>query len=119
MRNLGRFFAVFLVSIALQMMGAWTNNFAISNNGKQMPVLILGDQTDIVIDYRHTLLTENSKDKWLCDIFPTPFIYADYSVGWKIMSVGDIILHAGEALFLLLPLSPLLLVWGCLQGIGP
>ncbi len=110
LRKLGMFCLVLLASIGLQWLGAWSNQYAMAQNGDKMPVLVFDEGIALVLafDHRHTILTRKSKDILLCDIIPVPFPDSNYSVELDVMSVGDVLLNGGNFLMLFLPLLPIL-----------
>ncbi len=77
-------------------------------NGGKMPVLIFTQvQGDfVVMDYRHCELTASNRYKLLSDLFPVPFLLNTHVAALETMSIGDLLLDAGNTLMLLSPFLP-------------
>ncbi len=106
------YFAIFIVSILnfekpfmkLMFIGTLLNFIAIVSNDFKMPVLVSHVLSDVEAkkmyllsgkDLIHSLLTENTKFKFLCDIITLPHPYPFP----KTISVGDIFLLLGFFMF--------------------
>jgi len=116
MHRLGQFFAVLLVSIGLQWLGAFSNHFVIAANGGKMPVVVFsqGIEMTLTFDPEHTALNLKTKYIPLCDIIPMPFLQ-NGNIAFEVLSIGDVSLDSGEMLFLVLPLLPFLFIWEWLR----
>lgn len=107
MKHLGQFFAVLLVSIGLQWLGAFSNHIVMAANDGRMPVLVFtqGIEMTLTFDPDHSAMNVHTKDKVLCDVIPVPFLQ-HATIGLEVISVGDVCLESGEALLLILPILP-------------
>ena len=108
MRKVKIFFTLLLLAAALQKLGSLSNHVVFDANGGVMPVINFSSQVAEQQDSIHTVLNANSKDWALCDLFIVPLFYWG-GFGWEVLSIGDIMVDAGNYLFLFLPL--LVLKW--------
>jgi hypothetical protein len=107
-KTLGRFFAILLLGLSLQYIGAKLNHIAVTANGGKMPVLVLNEKllVDIMADDDHKPMDKNTRYPVLCDYILVPFIY-DFELHKDMMSVGDVLLFTGSMTMVSLYLFPL------------
>ena len=92
-----------ILGILLEPLGGYLNHTAMKANGGTMPVWVINDSISdaLVGDLRHSPLTNDSKDKVLCDIFVIPEINS-YGLEFEdVASAGDLLIWAGRCLVIL------------------
>jgi len=111
MRNLGLVFAVILLAIGLQELGAGANRLVMHSNGDRMPVLVVTDleEIELAFDARHCPLTWKSHYILLSDIAIVPFFNKGH-IDWTEESVGDFMMDTGTGIWYVLPFYPLFLL---------
>lgn len=92
-----------ILGILLEPLGGYLNHTAMKANGGTMPVWVINDSISdaLVGDLRHSPLTNDSKDKVLCDIFVIPDINSYGLEFGDVASAGDLLIWAGRCLVIL------------------
>ena len=109
MRLLGKFSALFLLAFSLQWLGALCNHIVVAANNGHMPVIVLDEQTEKILQLtdEHIPLTRQTKYWVLSDVFPIVILYGfPFGVQREIWSIGDALLYGGGLIFVVLPFLP-------------
>lgn len=107
-KTLGRFFAILLLGLSLQYIGAKLNTIAVRANGGKMPVLVLNEKMmmELLGDPNHAAMDKATRYPALCDIVLVPFVM-DFQLHNDMMSIGDVLLFVGAVAMVSLYLFPL------------